>query len=349
MEKGLVIFEGQITALTKLCQIVGSDKVNGTELLNFIKRSAIVTGKDSRRIVAIPVISGNTIRSILRMHLAKLLLQATDGFKKLTESSDYETLLLLFQGGSGVEKTSDAQSQIVRELEQKKQTNMVLSLFGGSARGVMSPGKMIVEDGIPFCRETLESSIIPERIKIQKESNFMNLFSADLVFKEQYVRWDRFKDPEILMQLSPEILQEIDKEDKRLAEQKARESEKSENSGKKVKKEIVPRQMVMNFEVVAPGTEFYHSFTVKFPEDYEIGALICALREFAKFPYIGGLKSKGMGKVAFVYDVVSSEHGKLGTIYSKENFTIEVDGNLKQYMERFEEKLRQLKAEDLRV
>ncbi len=61
-------------------------------------------------------------------------------------------------------------------------------------------------------------------------------------------------------------------------------------------------QMMVNFEVFAPGTPFYHEFILNDADNIEEGALVWMLNLWKQKPYIGGKSAIGFGKVKLNYD-----------------------------------------------
>ena len=61
-------------------------------------------------------------------------------------------------------------------------------------------------------------------------------------------------------------------------------------------------QMMVNFEVFAPGTPFYHEFVLNDADEVEEGVLARMLNLWKKNPYIGGKSAIGLGKIKLNYD-----------------------------------------------
>lgn len=62
-------------------------------------------------------------------------------------------------------------------------------------------------------------------------------------------------------------------------------------------------QMLMNFEVINPGTVFVHSFVLDNPSDVEKGVLARALNMWREKPYVGGKSGVGYGTVKLNYEL----------------------------------------------
>jgi len=61
-------------------------------------------------------------------------------------------------------------------------------------------------------------------------------------------------------------------------------------------------QMMVNFEVFAPGTPFYHEFILNDATEVERAVLVRMLNLWQHKPYIGGKSAIGLGKLKLNYD-----------------------------------------------
>jgi len=61
-------------------------------------------------------------------------------------------------------------------------------------------------------------------------------------------------------------------------------------------------QMMVNFEVFAPGTPFYHEFILNDASEVERAVLVRMLNLWHQKPYIGGKSAIGLGKLKLNYD-----------------------------------------------
>lgn len=61
-------------------------------------------------------------------------------------------------------------------------------------------------------------------------------------------------------------------------------------------------QMIVNFEVFAPGTPFYHEFILNDANEIEEAVVIRMLDLWRQKPYIGGKSAIGLGKLKLLYD-----------------------------------------------
>ena len=62
-------------------------------------------------------------------------------------------------------------------------------------------------------------------------------------------------------------------------------------------------QMLMNFEVINPGTVFVHSFALDNPNEVEKAVLARALNLWRESPYVGGKSGVGYGNVKINYEL----------------------------------------------
>jgi len=150
------IMEGVVTALTSICHNGGERNGITTQL----RREKFVqpTGK----VETVPVVSGNSIRGILRdkgmlYMLQKLGYGITDDNKVV--GLPLTAFYFLFSGGSLV-STGDGKLDI-EYFRKMKAAIPLVGLFGGAAGNSILPGKLKIGKLIPICSET--KHLIPER------------------------------------------------------------------------------------------------------------------------------------------------------------------------------------------
>ncbi len=335
MIKDNVIFSGHCTAVGPITQLMGSTKKTeggkGGEKGNFslCRRSAVITTIDERRLkVEIPTLSPMTIRSMYRCQIAYLMHQAIGGL------IDYEPLIVLFQGGGGFAKQSTHLADTMKHIEGVKKDNVALALFGGSMNGVPSPGKVIVSEAKPICRETIASGAL---FGDYDENKYGSLSASDLIVREDFYRHDIFKRPEILSLLSEDGIKAMMEHDKKLAEQKNNKGENGESDKKEQ-----PRQMPYSFEVIPAGTEFDQYLIVKNATEIEVGAILAALQSFARVPFIGALSSQGKGSLAITYRVKAGDRD-LGSVTVDGKGGFNLDGLLEDHLAAFNSYLNELR------
>ncbi len=306
MEK--VIFEGRILAETGIYQ---PSPVKGREGDN-LSLSVAVQTEDGWQVVRVPVISGNTIRAILRDNISKDILFKFDNI------DDFDLVNIMLSGGT-IEKTDVLAPDKLALIEEFRRKNVVVSLFGGAhpKLGIMA-GKLISHYALPLVKETAHLlGMSPEQLlpafKVTDEIGF--------------IRKDDLNSPDVLQLVSSEVIQryqelieqaietkkkreEEKKKQKLQAEMKKKgieveaveEIEVKEINEEKVKKQAFI-QMIQTHQYIVAGTEFVHKLVVCSPDDKEIGALLTGFSYFAKHPYIGSAKSRGFGRIRFSYTV----------------------------------------------
>jgi hypothetical protein len=92
-------------------------------------------------------------------------------------------------------------------------------------------------------------------------------------------------------------------------------------------------QMMVNFEVFAPGTPFYHEFVLNDANEVEEGVLARMLNLWQQKPYIGGKSAIGLGKLKLNYDYEhDKEEAYLHFLHEKKD---EITAMLKELEETF--------------
>lgn len=78
-------------------------------------------------------------------------------------------------------------------------------------------------------------------------------------------------------------------------------------------------QMLVEQEVFAPGTEFFHEFIVEDPDDVAVGVVARMISLWKGKPFIGGKSSIGLGRVALDYQLASANEDEyLGAVNKRE-------------------------------
>lgn len=277
------IFEGVMTALTSISHIGDSYGVNAK-----LRREKIVT---SDGVEEIPVISGNSLRGILRdrgmLHMLHVL-----GYGVNEESGEVSGLSLpafyfLFSGGA---LTKDAGRGIdVDEARRWRDAIPLVSLFGGAMGNQILPGQAKIGKAIPICAET--AHLIPER--------FVNGAGErsiwEMVQEEAYTRRDDEKNENLRRLIAPEV--------RGLLEAKARDQRAKSGTKDDVAGETGQKQQMRYYvETLAAGTELFWEVTLDDVTPVEFDAFAITLAEFSRFPFIGGKSGVGHGKVAIRFD-----------------------------------------------
>jgi len=137
-----MLFEGKIKLLSPLSH--NSDETFGTDV--FFRKYNIVNHLNE--IVAIPFLSGNSIRGVMRRLIADDFLKLV-GLEKIPDR-----LFYIFFSGGLLEKGEDTyQIQIIKDI---RETIPFISLFGSAFSNKMIRGKMKVGLGQLICADTCE-------------------------------------------------------------------------------------------------------------------------------------------------------------------------------------------------
>lgn len=248
------------------------------------RRMPIATTVDGRtEIVELPVVSGNSIRGIMRRFGASLTLKALG--LSVTEIPD-EIYYFLFSGGGLSAKIAEANTDadkkgrfplLVRNRKTLRAVFPLMSLFGSSYGNKMLEGLINVGMCLPIVAETVQ---ITGKATDRKWSN--DLLSFQLATRRDDLPRDG---QELTTAKVIEALKlEVSKDDlKNLKEPK-------ESS----------RQMLYYQEVLAPGVELDHWIDLKdemTPLEESLVSLI--LEEFKNHPYLGGKAASGFGRAVF--------------------------------------------------
>jgi CRISPR type IV-associated protein Csf2 len=277
------VFEGMATALTSISQIGETGGVNAR-----LRRERIVLPDGT--VEEIPIISGNSIRGILRdrgmLHMLRTL-----GYGVNEETGEVFGLPLaafyfLFSGGA-LTKTG-SRGLDLDEARRWRELIPLVSVFGGAMGNQIMPGKLRVGKFIPLCAETLH--LIPDRYHAECCSIW------DLCQVEAYTRRDDEKN-ETLRAL-------IDPNERALLEASAARQRQlllddpNAPAGETGQKQ----QMRYYVETLAAGTRFYWDIVLEDVTPLEFEAFCVTLVEFSKAPHIGGKSAVGHGKVAIHFD-----------------------------------------------
>lgn len=247
------ILEGICTALTSISHNGGER--NGTIVQ--LRREKFE--QPNGRIVEVPIISGNSIRGIMRDLAAVNILTEKDG-KKIEVDAD--SFNLLFSGGT-LESTGGKNLDIEKVRKMRKDIP-ILSVLGCSIGNVILPGKVDIGKLVPICKET--AHLIPE--KFQGEGELKSIWEYCQV--EMYTRRDDTKD-----------------ENKR---DFIKEEEKTED--------LKGGQMMYHTETLATGTRFYWRVCLRDTTDVETGAFLSLLQQWAsQSTQVGGNGRVGLGRL----------------------------------------------------
>lgn len=269
-----ICFEGVATAITSIIHNGGEQ--NG--LATMLRREKFV--QPDGKVKDVPVISGNSIRGILRdigMYdmLRKLGygVQEDGSVKGLPLSAFY----FLFSGGA-LSSTGEAGINI-EKFRKMKELIPLIGLFGGAVGNAIMPGKLKVGKLIPICKET--THLLPEKIRNPDAESIW-----DYCQTEMYTRKDDEKNDKVRLMI-----------DEKVRAQLTAGTAKTE-----ITKAATPQQMMFRVESLAAGTQFYWRIILEDATDIEFEALVNVLLQFSKAPYLGGRSAVGHGEISIKMD-----------------------------------------------
>lgn len=281
------VFEGVMTALTSISHIGATHGIRSK-----LRREKVVQLDGT--VEEVPVISGNSIRGILRDRGMLHMLQAL-GYGVNEETGEVCGLPLsafyfLFSGGS-LTKVGSAGLD-VDEARRWRDLIPLVALFGGAMGNQIMPGKAKIGKAIPICEET--AHLIPKRFVIGGNGNEIESI-WEYCQEEAYTRRDDEKSEKLRQLIAPEVRHAI--EAQAGAEREKRGTSKDVRDEKEQK-----QQMRYYVETIAAGTPLFWEIALDDVTDLEFEAFCVTLAEFARFPYIGGKSGVGHGKVAIRFD-----------------------------------------------
>lgn len=278
------LFQGVMTALTSVSHIGESYGINSK-----LRREKIVTS--GGEVEEIPIISGNSLRGILRdrgmFHMLRLL-----GYGVNEENGEVNGLSLaafyfLFSGGA-LTKTS-SRGLDIDEARRWREMIPLVALFGGAMGNQIMPGKCKIGKAIPICEEV--AHLLPARfIEGRGERSIW-----EMVQEEAYTRRDDEKNEGLRQLIAPDT--------RALLEHEARAKRANARTDLDVVRETGQKQQMRYFtETLCAGTEFFWEITLDDVTPIEFDALAITLAEFGRTPYIGGKSGTGLGKVSIHFD-----------------------------------------------
>lgn len=276
------IFEGVMTALTSISHIGETHGINAR-----LRREKIVQPDGS--VEEIPIISGNSLRGILRdrgmLQMLRLL-----GYGVNEETGEVIGLPLpsfhfLFSGGS---LTKSSRGIDIDEARRWREMIPLVALFGGAMGNQIMPGKVKIGKAIPICAETLH--IIPERFNNGDTESIW-----DMCQEEAYTRRDDAKNENLRRLIEPEVVALLEAAEKDKQRKLGTDEDVVEKTGE-------TQQMRYFVETISAGTRLFWDITLDDVTDLEFEAFAATLAEFARLPYIGGKSGVGHGKVSIEFD-----------------------------------------------
>lgn len=278
------VFEGVMIALTSISHIGETHGINAK-----LRREKVI--QEDGTVEEIPIISGNSLRGILRdrgmLHMLRTL-----GYGVNDETGEVKGLSLaafyfLFSGGALTKVTGRGLD--IDKARRWRETIPLVALFGGAMGNQIMPGKCKVGKAIPICQET--AHLLPKRFV--DDSDLESIW--ELCQEEAYTRRDDEKNEKLRQLIAPET--------RKLLEIKAREKRAKAGTDEDVAGPTGQKQQMRYYvETLAAGTRFFWDITLDDVTDLEFEAFAVALAEFGRFPYIGGKSGVGHGKVAIRFD-----------------------------------------------
>lgn len=180
--------EGIVTALSSITHNGGDRNGITTQL----RREKFV--QPNGKPADVPVISGNSVRGILRdrgmFQMLRMLGYGTNPETGEVKGLPLQSFYFLFSGGSLV-STGDGGLNI-NHFRQMRTLIPLIGLFGGAAGNVIMPGKLKMGKLLPICAET--KHLVPERFigETQPESIW------EYCQTEMYTRRDDAKNDRLL-------------------------------------------------------------------------------------------------------------------------------------------------------
>lgn len=262
------VLEGRVTALSSITHNGGERNGTTTQL----RREKVIL--PSMKVVEVPVISGNSLRGILRdrgmFQMCRMLGYGVNEDDGKVQGLPLQSFYFLFSGGALV-STGDGGLDI-NYFRRMKDLIPLIGLFGGAAGGNIMPGKLKINRMVPICDETRH--LVPERFVPE---NTLSMW--DLAQTEMFTRRDDAKNDKLLPVLEKKQLTAGDA------------TPETVKSG-------TPQQMMYNVETLAAGTQFHWKIVIEDATDVEFEAFLSTLLEFSKNPYIGGKSATGHGEIS---------------------------------------------------
>lgn len=314
-----LLFEGLVTAQSSITHNGGER--NGT--VTQLRREKFIS--PTGEVHEVPIISGNSIRGILRdkgmfdlcRKLGYGVNEETGEIKGLPKQAFY----FLFSGGALV--SNGASALDVGYFRELKKLIPLVSVFGGAMGNSIMPGKLKIGKLIPLCQET--QHVIPKAFLEGK--SFSTVW--DYCQVEMYTRRDDAKNDKYLP----------------LIKSKSQITQAgiigSEAPAKEVKE--APQQMMYNIETICAGTQFFLDITLEDADDIEFEAFLNALLVFSRTPYIGGKSAVGHGKIQMKFndwieiDSRTKPEGNAVDVKLGEKYRKHVEDNAKEIRKMLEE------------
>jgi CRISPR/Cas system CSM-associated protein Csm3 (group 7 of RAMP superfamily) len=238
--------KGIITTLSPLHH--GSDESAGIDRL-YRRMDIYVDGKLER----VPIISGNSIRGLMRDLLAYDLIQKLELEKLSLNLYD-----LLFSGGT-LQKGAITGKIEIEKINWIREKFPFLRLFGGSIGNHIMQGEFQCGIAWIIAKETFQFT------EIETKESYIKFFSEDFGTR-----------------------QDNSLNDSNLIEKNSRKD---------------PMQMKYNSEIIIPGVQFSHEFTINTSNDLVLSCFLQGLELLQSYSRLGGKSNIGYGKVSMKYNI----------------------------------------------
>lgn len=273
-----------MTALTSISHIGNTHGIHSK-----LRREKIA--QTDGTIEEVPIISGNSLRGILRdrgmLHMCRALGYGVNEITGEVSGLSLSAFYFLFSGGSLTSKGGRGLN--IDKARLLNDAIPLVSIFGGALGNQIMPGKCKIGKAIPICAET--AHLIPERFVDGSKPQSI----WELCQEEAYTRRDDEKNEKLRQLIAPEV--------RGLLENKTKDSREKRGTDEDVRsKDGQKQQMRYYVETIAAGTRLYWDITLDDVTNVEFEAFCVTLTEFARLPYIGGKSGVGHGKVAIHFD-----------------------------------------------
>jgi CRISPR type IV-associated protein Csf2 len=278
------VFEGVMTALTSISHIGETFGINAK-----LRREKVIQ-KDGT-VEEIPIISGNSMRGILRdrgmLHMLRALGYGVNEETGHVQGLSLAAFYFLFSGGALT--STGSRGLDIDEARRWRDLIPLVSLFGGAMGNQIMPGKIKIGKAIPICRET--AHVLPERFL--DGDTLQSIW--DMCQEEAYTRRDDEKSEKLRQLIAPDV--------RKLLEAKAADEREKRGTTEDVAGKTGQKQQMRYYvETIATGTQLFWDITMDDVTELEFEAFAVTLAEFGRMPYIGGKGGVGLGKVSIRFD-----------------------------------------------
>ncbi len=299
---------------TTLNPLVHSEEVLGNKA--FFRRLSIRSGDN---IIPVPVLSGNSFRGAWRDLLAMHMVEAL-GIKRLSATS----FVTFFSGGSLREGEGALADALYANFP-------ALSLLGFSMGGRMFASRVGLDFAVPLTEETRQyAHDAYPKLTLPVQTISINAITGMTMMTRKD---DHSKAPLIELKVGDAFESNDVSESNETPETEDTEERRS------------PTQMIYHVEYIVPGTQLVHGFRTVYPvSDLELGALIKVLELASQRP-LGGLGSKGFGRMEWTYTLTlrsSLDQSPGPSLTLKLGQTVDIPSALETYKEKYEKHVAEL-------